>query len=481
MSNRWLRFGIALLAIGAAGAAGYRIFQQEQRLATWMASSRSADSAAETAIVTISELKAAMHAYVAEGQGDAFWTARAATLIDRLRASILALDAPATIAGTALTETLDSIDRLAAAERRAREHVRSGERLMAGDVIFTEARDVLDAMRLQIVAARTAVAEGSVATQAGVRREQTTLALGAAGILAFATLLLVIPGSGAASAATSVSAAPASALNELDSSARVVSRAPLDHADPAALGARNTPSTPRTPSAPNTPAARNARGVTYAPNAPGARNAPGAPGARNAPGAPGARNAPSAPTAPNALGAPNAPGAPSAPSAPSVSLPDAAAVCTELGRVSQSVEISSLLARAAMVLNASGAIVWMASPDRHEMFPAASAGYDERLLARIGAIKRDANNVTAAALRDAAPRMSPRQGASAAALAVPLLTPLGPVGVFSAEIGDVQAIDETRLAVATIFAAQLASLLGSMTVAATADASEAATAAKAQA
>jgi hypothetical protein len=137
-------------------------------------------------------------------------------------------------------------------------------------------------------------------------------------------------------------------------------------------------------------------------------------------------------------------------------------VCTELGRVSQSIEISTLLERAAKVLNASGVVVWMASPDRHEMYPAASAGYDERLLARIGSIKRDANNVTAGALRDASPRTSSKAGSSAAALAVPLMTPLGPVGVFSAEIRELEAVDETRLAVATIFAAQLATLLGSM-------------------
>lgn len=148
--------------------------------------------------------------------------------------------------------------------------------------------------------------------------------------------------------------------------------------------------------------------------------------------------------------------------APGISLREAAAVCTELGRVSQSIEISALLERAAQVLNASGVVVWMASPDRHEMYPAASAGYDERLLTRIGAIKRDANNVTAGALRDAAPRTSAKTAASAAALAVPLMTPLGPVGVFSAEILEVPAVDETRLAVATIFAAQLATLLGSM-------------------
>jgi hypothetical protein len=132
-----------------------------------------------------------------------------------------------------------------------------------------------------------------------------------------------------------------------------------------------------------------------------------------------------------------------------------------LARASQSIEVSSLLARAAKVLDASGAVVWMASPDGRELYPAASTGYDERLLSRIGTIPRTANNVTAGAIRSGTPRASPRVGQSAAALAVPLLTPLGAVGVLSAELKNIPEVDETRLAMATIFAAQLASLVGS--------------------
>lgn len=382
MSNRWLRFVIALLALGAAVAAGYRIVQQEQRLHDDVLAARATDRAAETAVTTVSEIKAALHAYISEGQGEAFWTARAAALIDQLRASILDLDGAATTAGGPVTETLDLTDRLAAAERRARDHVSAGQRLLAGEVIFVEARDLLDAIRLQVTTSRTAIADAADTAHRDARREQAMLALGAAGVLAFATLLLVIPGRSVApvSIAPDTTATPA---DPYDSSARLLSS--LD-------------------------------------------------------------------TAP----------APSTPAAPGLSLRDAAAVCTDLGRVAQSNEMSTLLRRAAAVLHASGVIVWMTSPDRGELYPAASAGYDDRLLARIGSIPRDAANVTAGALRDAAPRTSPGLGPSAAALAVPLMTPLGPVGVFSAEIRDVGEVDDARLAIATIFAAQLATLVGAM-------------------
>ena len=387
MSNRWLRFGIALLALGAASAAAYRVVEQEQRLTSQVGSARLADAVAETALTTVSELKAALHAYIAEGQGDAFWTARAGTLIDRLRASILELDGAAAAVEVSMAETLDLVDRLSAAEQRARQHARTGEELLAGDIIFIEARDLLDAIRLQIASARTAIGNDADAMAAGVRRQQAMLATGAAGVLAFAMLLLVIPARSAAPEVTVGATPPSQRSDELESSARLISRMPPPQNAPAAI-----------PS--------------------------------------------SAPVA--------------------VSLREAAAVCTDLGRVSQSVEISGLLERAAKVLNASGVIVWVASPDGRKLYPGASAGYDERLLARIGSIPRDATNVTAGALRDATPRTSPALGSSAAALAVPLLTPLGPVGVLSADIREVTEVDEARLAVAVIFAAQLASLLGSM-------------------
>jgi hypothetical protein len=430
MSNRPLRFGIALLAIAAATAAGYRVFQQEQQLSQTILATRQAELSTESALVTISELKAALHAYVAEGQGEAFWTARAATLIDGLRASILELDATATAAGQSLTEALDIADRVGVAEQRAREHVRDGQRLLAGEVIFTEARDLLESMRLQIATARTAVANTGGQTASAIRREQAIVATAAAGILAFATLLLVVPAVRPVEGIANEEHTDA-AVDDTDSTRLVTLPATVDPK----RGSGVRPAVVETPhaigSATREPGRTTGSGTRITP-----REIDSA--VRKAAAAQGAA------------------------SPPPISLREAAAVCTDLGRVSQSIEIAALLDRAAKVLTASGAIVWMASPDGREMYPAASAGYDERLLNRIGAIARDASNVTAAAFRDASPRTSPSIGSSAAALAVPLMTPLGPVGVFSAEIREVVTVDEARLAVATIFAAQLASLLGSM-------------------
>ena len=443
MSNRWLRFGIALLAIGAASAAGYRIYQQQQDLALGIQRAGAIDASAEAALTTIPEIKAALHAYVAEGQGTAFWTARAAMLIDKLRAALVELDEGATTAGVPLNESLDLADRLSASERRARDHVRAGERLLAGEVIFTEARDVLDAMRIQLAGTRTRLAEASASTTTGIQRDQATLVASAGGILAFAVLLLVIAPAGATVAASTIKSAVTGPADEFESSARVVSRAPLKP---------TSPSTPPTgPGTPVRPVATTAATAVAKPQSqPKAASAPA--------GTNGNTNV----VSPASAASPPATSGMPLP----VSLREAAAICTELGRASKSIEVSNLLARAARVLDASGAIVWMTSSDGRELYPAASTGYDDRLLARIGAIPRSANNVTASAIRTGTSRTSPRAGEAAAALAIPLLTPLGAVGVLSAELKSAPDVDETCLAVATIFAAQLAGLVGARATAA---------------
>ena len=64
MSNRWLRFVIALLAIVVSIAAGVRISQLEQQLGSDVSKSRAGEAAAQTAIESIGDLKAALHAYV---------------------------------------------------------------------------------------------------------------------------------------------------------------------------------------------------------------------------------------------------------------------------------------------------------------------------------------------------------------------------------------------------------------------------------
>ena len=430
VSNRWFRFVIALLAIGLATGAAYRIVQHERKLALVTDASRHANDAAESSIATISELKAALHAYVAPGQGQDFWTSRSAVLLEKLRASVAELESSATTLDVAVNDELDVADRLAAAEQRARGHVRNGQSLLAGEVIFTEARDLLDSMRLQAVRIHDEAAQRAVTASTAARREQMLLAAAAAGVMALAIVVLVPPGR-------------ITSVGQPESTSAAI--APV------------TDSRVSIPPASDAPRAQAVRQVRSIPpeRLPKVRVGSIEP-------APVVQTPPPAPAETSAASVPP-PVQPEEPKPPAIDLADAASVCTALARVSESHEIVTLLARAATVLSASGVIVWVASEQGNELLAAAASGYDERLFTRLGSIDRDASNLTAAAFREGKSQTRSRGTGTAAALAVPLLAPIGSVGVFAAELRDVAEVEVDRLALAAIFAAQLANLLGSMT------------------
>jgi hypothetical protein len=198
VSNRWIRFLLAVLAILAAAAAAYRIVQDEQQLAALLNSTRSAHFATETALTTVDDLKASLHAYVAPGQGLPFWSARTALLVDKLRGTLLEVDKAVAAAGGSIGGSLDVVDRLAAVEQRARDHMRSEQPLLAGEVIFNEARDLLDGLRIQVARGRDQIASASSSREAQLKREQMMLVAGTVGLLALVMLLLVPGGHRAA-------------------------------------------------------------------------------------------------------------------------------------------------------------------------------------------------------------------------------------------------------------------------------------------
>ena len=148
--------------------------------------------------------------------------------------------------------------------------------------------------------------------------------------------------------------------------------------------------------------------------------------------------------------------------APPSLLPDlfaTARLCSDFGRVSQARELPVLLARAAAVLNAAGIIVWVADPADGSLRPALSHGYPAEALARIPKLSRDADNATAEAYRSGQLQTVGGSRTTPGALVAPLLAPTGCVGVMAAEIRAGKEADQHVQALATILAAQLASLV----------------------
>jgi GAF domain-containing protein len=119
-----------------------------------------------------------------------------------------------------------------------------------------------------------------------------------------------------------------------------------------------------------------------------------------------------------------------------------ARLCTEFGRVEGTREAAPLLKEAARILNAVGLIIWV---------------WDSKtLLAQLPGVARDTDNATAASFREAGPRVVRGSDLASGALVVPLMTANGCAGVLAIELPHGREQQDSTLAVATIFAAQVA-------------------------
>jgi len=138
----------------------------------------------------------------------------------------------------------------------------------------------------------------------------------------------------------------------------------------------------------------------------------------------------------------------------------AADLCTDFARLGGEQELPALLERTARLLDASGIIIWVAAPSTGALTPLLAHGYSQQALSRLPTIPADADNATAAAYRNAELEVVKTNGMSPGALAVPLMTSAGCIGVMAAEIRHGREASESARALARIVAAQFATLVG---------------------
>lgn len=138
----------------------------------------------------------------------------------------------------------------------------------------------------------------------------------------------------------------------------------------------------------------------------------------------------------------------------------AAHLCTELGRVLETRDVAPLLEGAAKILNAVGLIVWIWDPHGTALRPALAHGYSDDVLAQLAGVRPDADNATATAFRSAQTRIVNGSDLASGAVVVPLMTPGGCGGVLAVELRHGREQSESVRALAMIFAAQLATLVG---------------------
>jgi hypothetical protein len=137
-----------------------------------------------------------------------------------------------------------------------------------------------------------------------------------------------------------------------------------------------------------------------------------------------------------------------------------ALLCSDLARVVETRSLAGLLERTAVILDAAGIVLWISDPDGRELTPIVTHGYLPPVVVRLGTIARDAQNATAAAFRTGLVQTVRADPVSNGAIAAPLVTTAGTVGVLSAEMRNAGERDQEKLAAAAIVAAQLATLVG---------------------
>jgi hypothetical protein len=372
MNSRLIRVLIVIIGITIGLTASYFLKNIDSDINAHRTSIDTLREQAAALSATIADVRAGQFAYVARGQGEAFWMSRVESLIPALQKQAAAFGASLTTpaAQSAFARASAALENFRTLDSRVKEFVQSDNSLLAADLIFSDGLESTATASTQVMAALNAELQTRNSSVAALRGRQFAVLGGGAGVF----LLLMI--------GLAITAAAANASSE-----------------------------------PEVAAAPPAEPVRFEAPLPKARPA----------------------VTPKLL--------------------STAQLCSELARVAESRQLPNLLERAAKVLDASGIIVWVAEPSRQSLVAAISHGYEDKVVARMGNIHRDANNAAAAAYRSSEVRTVAGDAFTSGAVIVPLMTSDGCVGVLSAEMKGGAERDESSQALASIFAAQLATLV----------------------
>ncbi len=248
MRSRTARFVVVAFAIIAIAASATFLYRSEKQIARDTLALRAFDLHAREATDALADLRAAQQAYVAAGQGATFWMPKVASTTDAVTTAVRSLrqSAASSNARAALDEAASTINDFADVDKRARDYVKSGQQLMAADVIFTEGTASAAAAGHEVEAARLAEHQAFDETASQARRQEA-MALGAAVGIGLLALLLLVPVP--AEARADETSAPVDGLADEESSARLVPNAQKPHAPElhATAKAAEAPEAPRGP------------------------------------------------------------------------------------------------------------------------------------------------------------------------------------------------------------------------------------------
>jgi len=192
MRSRAARLILGVGALLTLCATAFFVNRSEQHVIAMRVAERTFDLSAREAADGLADLRASQAAYVAAGQGVTFWMPKVAATAAGVTQKMAELRAAASNDATrsALDEASATIAEFSRVDGRAREYLKSGQQLMAGDVIFTEGGQTASVAAQQVNAARTAEHQAVEAAEYGYRRQQAAALGGAAAVSVLALLVL---------------------------------------------------------------------------------------------------------------------------------------------------------------------------------------------------------------------------------------------------------------------------------------------------
>jgi hypothetical protein len=407
MRSRSLRILLVIACAFGLAATAFFVRSLENTLTARRATLRDVDRLAREATDAVAEARAGQQAYLAPGQGVAFWMSKVDVTMQRVTGALATLQPSATTAASrsALDQAVAAVTEFNNVDARVRGYLKDAAPLMASDIVFTEGGEAAVGTRQHIERARLEEHLAFDRFEADSRRLEIAAAGGSAAILllVMTILALVRPRPRVESEPTSMS------LNL----AGEPQPAPTVASSDDDLQLRGTGQPGLSP-----------RGVSGKPT-----ELPGP--------------------------------------AAAVALQSVAQICTDMGRVTDPEELKGLLSRAADALDASGLVLWLVTASGSELRPALAHGYNPEMVSRIPIVPLSANNAAAAACRTRTLQVVLSRAGSPAkgAIVAPVLSGDGCVGVLSAEIRSGGEASETIQSVAMIFAAQLAGVVASTPVA----------------
>jgi hypothetical protein len=156
----------------------------------------------------------------------------------------------------------------------------------------------------------------------------------------------------------------------------------------------------------------------------------------------------------------SAPAAAVAPAIKPATLAATAELCVDLARLLDGRDVPALLARASDVLDAKGIMIWSADAASEQLRPSLAHGYSEKVLRKLQPLAMADENITSQTFRTMKPQwMNGNHGGETMAIAVPLISTGGCVGVMAAEIRHNRSQADV-MALARIIAAQFATIIG---------------------